>query len=67
MSKVLDPQEASNFRRFAESLQGIILGYHEDQDIDFTKRQKKDVETLVKLEKRFKKRLQEDSRGKRGL
>lgn len=50
------------FKRFATSLQQIIAGYG-STDEDLTTRQKRQVETLVKLEKQFKKILQEDSRG----
>lgn len=51
-----------HFKSFSKSLQEVILGYGSD-DQDFTAKQKGQVENLVKLEKRFKKILQNDCRG----
>ncbi len=51
-----------HFKSFSKSLQGVILGYGSD-DQDFTAKQKAQVENLVKLEKKFKKILQDDCRG----
>ncbi len=52
-----------HFRNFASSLQSVILGYGGSPEDDFTKKQKAQVEKLVKAEKKFKKILQHDSRG----
>lgn len=52
----------SHFKHFSIALQELILGYGiEDQD--FTKAQKAQVENLIKLERKFKKILQADTRG----
>lgn len=51
-----------HFKFFSQSLQELILGYGVD-DEDFTKAQKAQVENLIKLERKFKKMLQQDSRG----
>ncbi len=52
----------AHFKTFSKSLQGIILGYGSD-DQDFTTKQKAQVENLIRLEKKFKKVLQDDCRG----
>lgn len=60
MAKVHFDQQ---FRKFAESLQSVIAGYGNHADEDFTARQRAQVEKLVKLERIFKKTLQNDCRG----
>jgi DNA-directed RNA polymerase specialized sigma subunit len=52
----------AHFKAFSKSLQGVILGYGSD-DKDFTAKQKAQVENLVKLERKFKRILQNDCRG----
>lgn len=52
-----------HFLHFAKSLQEVILGYSCENDSDFTARQKAQVEKLIRLENKFKKILQNDSRG----
>ncbi len=47
---------------FAKSLQGVIAGYG-TSDEDFTKKQKAQVEKLIKAERKFRRILQGDSRG----
>lgn len=49
------------FKNLTQSLQLIIAGYETDED--FTDKQRKQVETLVKLERKFKRTLQKDHRG----
>lgn len=51
-----------SFRHFADSLQDVLMGYG-STDEDFTARQKRQVETLVKLEQDFRQALIRDCRG----
>jgi stalled ribosome alternative rescue factor ArfA len=53
----------SHFISFAQSLQAVICSYGDRSNEDFTQRQKESVENLIRLEKKFKKILQEDCRG----
>jgi RNA polymerase sigma factor (sigma-70 family) len=55
-------QYDAHFRQFAKSLQDLLLGEGGFDD-EFTKKQKEQVENLVKLEKEFKKILLAHCRG----
>ncbi len=54
-----------HFRQFATSLEVAIDRFGETEDRDFLARQKRQVETLVALERAFKKTLIAHSRGER--
>lgn len=55
-----------HFRQFAVSLEKAIAMFEDDAAVeDFLQRQKRQVETLVSLEKQFKKYLIEHSQGER--
>ncbi|SRR5216683_1063704 len=60
----ISPADSHHFKLFAQSLQRVIAGYNDPDDKnDFTAKQKKQVETLVKSEREFKRILLKDSRG----
>lgn len=53
---------SAEFRKLAENIRHAIMGYGSD-DQDFTEKQRQQVNNLVRLERKFKKVLQNDCRG----
>jgi DNA-directed RNA polymerase specialized sigma subunit len=60
---MVDNKTALEFKRLAKTIKDAIAEYSSKEDGDFTTQQKEYVENLLKLEKKFKKVLQKDSRG----